>query len=440
MGGSLRRPKSLGVVDQPLAEVPVPDPVDQHPGRQRVLGVDDRLGQLEPAAPLLERAAARARRATLRNCRGTALPGRPGLPRRKTCGSTGLGASFITIARAGAAGCVAFSRSIDRLVELRRTRCRSAPVEHEPRVGPSASVERAVRRRSSAWRSDSHSGSARRCAAGSLVLLLRASSWPKSSTYRATTSSMLGRGPIAEDASATSGWTASAWPASVGRAAARPTLVGLGREVSGGRAANAARGRAPGRSSGVGRLEAALPEQRSRPGAARDRACRPRRARRAWVLRASSSRSYAALRYTREPLAQVVLDLVPTGRRGSRRASSWRLSSLPRELDRVRGRRRAGPFQHGQVVRLDRAGEDAVERVIVVGRDRVELVVVAAGAGDRQAEQAAADDVDPVVDDLVLVVEEPAADGQEPQRRQRAGARRPGSSWSAAICSTTNRS
>ena len=33
------------------------------------------------------------------------------------------------------------------------------------------------------------------------------------------------------------------------------------------------------------------------------------------------------------------------------------------------------------------AGEDAVERVVVVGRDRVELVVVAAGAGDGQAHQ-----------------------------------------------------
>ena len=31
-------------------------------------------------------------------------------------------------------------------------------------------------------------------------------------------------------------------------------------------------------------------------------------------------------------------------------------------------------------------------------------MVVAAGAGDGQAQQAAADDVDPVVDDLVLIV------------------------------------
>ena len=75
-----------------------------------------------------------------------------------------------------------------------------------------------------------------------------------------------------------------------------------------------------------------------------------------------------------------------------------------------------GVGQGGEFVGLDRAGEDAVERVIILGRDRVELVVVAAGAGDAQAHQAAGDDVDPVVDDLVLVVEEPAADGQEAER------------------------
>ena len=39
----------------------------------------------------------------------------------------------------------------------------------------------------------------------------------------------------------------------------------------------------------------------------------------------------------------------------------------------------------------------------------------------RQPEQAAADQVDPIVDDLVLVVEESAADGEETHRRQGAG-------------------
>ena len=40
------------------------------------------------------------------------------------------------------------------------------------------------------------------------------------------------------------------------------------------------------------------------------------------------------------------------------------------------------------------AGEDAVEGVIIPGGDRVELVVVAAGAGQGQAEERLAQDVD----------------------------------------------
>ena len=92
-----------------------------------------------------------------------------------------------------------------------------------------------------------------------------------------------------------------------------------------------------------------------------------------------------------------------------------------RQLPLVVGRLRrvAGPAQQRELGRLDRAGEDAVERVVVFGRDRVELVVVAASAGDGQAQQAAGDDVDPVVDDLVLIEQEPAADRQETQGRQR---------------------
>ena len=94
---------------------------------------------------------------------------------------------------------------------------------------------------------------------------------------------------------------------------------------------------------------------------------------------------------------------------------------------------------HRQVARLDRTGEDAVERVIVLGRDRVELVVVTAGAGYAQPQEAPGHDVDPVVDDVVLGVQEPAADGQEP-RPARARLSSPSSSLSAAICSRMNRS
>ena len=45
-------------------------------------------------------------------------------------------------------------------------------------------------------------------------------------------------------------------------------------------------------------------------------------------------------------------------------------------------------------------------------------MVVATGTGDGQAQQAAAHDVDPVVDDLVDVAQVPPADGQEAERRQ----------------------
>ena len=43
---------------------------------------------------------------------------------------------------------------------------------------------------------------------------------------------------------------------------------------------------------------------------------------------------------------------------------------------------------------------------------------MAPGAGDRQAEEPARDDVDPVVDDVVDVVQEPTADRQETERGQ----------------------
>ena len=43
------------------------------------------------------------------------------------------------------------------------------------------------------------------------------------------------------------------------------------------------------------------------------------------------------------------------------------------------------------------AFEVSGERVIVFGRDRVEFMIVAAGAGDRQAEERLAEDVDLIV-------------------------------------------
>src|SRR6185369_4456444 len=44
-----------------------------------------------------------------------------------------------------------------------------------------------------------------------------------------------------------------------------------------------------------------------------------------------------------------------------------------------------------------RAFEDAAQRIIISRRNRIELVIVAAGAGDGQAEECLAEDVDAAV-------------------------------------------
>ena len=67
--------------------------------------------------------------------------------------------------------------------------------------------------------------------------------------------------------------------------------------------------------------------------------------------------------------------------------------------------------------RLDRRGEDAVQRIIVGRGDRVELVVVATRAGDRQAEEGLGRGVDALVDRVVDVVEA-LADGDEAEGRE----------------------
>ena len=75
--------------------------------------------------------------------------------------------------------------------------------------------------------------------------------------------------------------------------------------------------------------------------------------------------------------------------------------------------------QQGFFGGLLRGGEHAVQSVIILHRDGIELVVVTARAGDGQAHQAAGDDVDAVVDDVVLVVEKTPAEGEEPERGER---------------------
>ncbi|MCZ6598125.1 MAG: hypothetical protein O7B99_10835 [Planctomycetota bacterium] len=63
--------------------------------------------------------------------------------------------------------------------------------------------------------------------------------------------------------------------------------------------------------------------------------------------------------------------------------------------------------------------EDPVERVVVGRRDRVELVVVAARAGQRGPQDRAAERVDHVADDQVAVLL--LADAEAPREREEAG-------------------
>ena len=79
-----------------------------------------------------------------------------------------------------------------------------------------------------------------------------------------------------------------------------------------------------------------------------------------------------------------------------------------------------------RVFLVGRAREDPRQCIVILLRDRVELVVMAAGAGDGQAEEAAAEGIDAIV---VLVEDRPTvvdrAEGEEARRgpRIRAGGR-----------------
>ena len=77
-----------------------------------------------------------------------------------------------------------------------------------------------------------------------------------------------------------------------------------------------------------------------------------------------------------------------------------------------------GVFDQRQVVRPFRAREHAVEAVVVLLRDRVVLVVVAARARDRQAQKPACGRVNLIVDLIVQVVVEEPPQGQKTQRSQ----------------------
>ncbi len=80
-----------------------------------------------------------------------------------------------------------------------------------------------------------------------------------------------------------------------------------------------------------------------------------------------------------------------------------------------------GPPGERQLQRGFAAGENTIKRIIVGRGDRVVLVIVAAGAGHRQTQEAAGHGVDPVIDLVVNVAVKHPAEGQKPHGRQPPG-------------------
>ena len=93
-----------------------------------------------------------------------------------------------------------------------------------------------------------------------------------------------------------------------------------------------------------------------------------------------------------------------------------RLGQLLLELHAAR--HRVWVFNQRQLIRPLRAGEHAVKAVIVPLPDRVVFMVVAAGAGHRQAQKPARGRINLVVNLVVGIAVENPAQRQETQRRQ----------------------
>src|SRR5262249_33013986 len=72
--------------------------------------------------------------------------------------------------------------------------------------------------------------------------------------------------------------------------------------------------------------------------------------------------------------------------------------------------------ERGRDGRFARAAKDTVQRIVVGLRDRIVLMIVAAGACDGEPQEASRDDVDTVVENVVRVAPEVPADRQKPAR------------------------
>ena len=71
-----------------------------------------------------------------------------------------------------------------------------------------------------------------------------------------------------------------------------------------------------------------------------------------------------------------------------------------------------------QFVRLADVRQDRVQRVVILGRNRIVLVIVAARTGHRQSEQASRDRIDAIVHGLGIAVRKFAPEAQEAERGQ----------------------
>ena len=68
--------------------------------------------------------------------------------------------------------------------------------------------------------------------------------------------------------------------------------------------------------------------------------------------------------------------------------------------------------------RLNRAGEDAMQRIVIGLRNRIELVIVAARARNGETEERFRGYVDAVVDHVIRIAVEMIAEREETERRQ----------------------
>ena len=87
-------------------------------------------------------------------------------------------------------------------------------------------------------------------------------------------------------------------------------------------------------------------------------------------------------------------------------------------VDRLLLREPDGLPEQRQFVRLADVRQDRVQRVVILGRNRIVLVIVAARARHRQPKQASRNRIDAIVHGLGIAVRKIAPEAQEAERGQ----------------------